>query len=84
MKSAKEQFEELNYVQEKIDEDYINYCWYYDGDMDCVRKISFDLKNKSFLAYSPYNLDVYEDCSIDIGLEELQAINKQVKELGWK
>ena len=82
--SAKEMFEKLGYKQEENDKRYISYCWYYHGDKDCIRKIVFDLQDKGFLAYSPYNLDEYEDCSIFIELKELQAINKQVSELGWK
>ena len=84
MKSAKEMFEELGYKQEENDKKYISYCWYYHEDKDCIRKIVFDLRGKAFLAYSPYNLDEYEDCSIFIELKELQAINKQVEELHWK
>ena len=86
MKSAKEMFEELGYKQEENNKRYISYCWYYYEDYedkDCMRKIVFDLQDKGFLAYSPYNLDKYKDCSIFIDLKELQAINKQVEELGW-
>lgn len=84
MKSAKEMFEELGYKQEENDKRYISYCLHYYEDKDCMRKIVFDLQYKIFLAYSPYNLEKYEDCSIFIELKELQAINKQVEELGWK
>ena len=82
--SAKEMFEELGYVQEKGDKIYITY---YNGDFKnkqrCDKQITFDLEDKSFIAYSPYNLNDYEDCSIFINIEELKAINKQVSELGW-
>lgn len=82
--SAKEMFEELGYEQEENNKKCISYCWYYHEDKDCMRRIVFDLKNEDFIAYSPYKLDEYEDCSIFIELKELQAINKQVEELGWK
>lgn len=82
--SAREMFEELGYKQEKGDKIYITY---YNGNFEnkqrCDKQITFDLESKSFIAYSPYELNDYEDCSIFINTEELQAINKQIEELGW-
>lgn len=82
--SAKEMFEKLGYKQEKDDKIHITY---YNGNFEniqkCDKQITFDLESKSFIAYSPYELNDYEDCSIFINMKELQAINKQVEELGW-
>lgn len=81
---AKEMFEKLGYKQEKDDKIHITY---YNGNVEnkqrCDRQITFDLEDKNFIAYSPCELNDYEDCSIFITLEELQAINQQIKELGW-
>ena len=70
MKTAKEMFEELGYEPFGKNSKYI-----------CYRKnmwfIEFDLDQKCILTSKPnttFNL---------ITFEELQAINKQVEELGW-
>lgn len=82
--SAKEMFEKLGYKQEKDDKIHITY---YNGNFEnkqrCDKQITFDLESKSFIAYSPYELNDYEDCSVFIDMQELQAINKQVEELEW-
>lgn len=82
--SAKEMFEKLEYKQEKDGKIHITY---YNGNFEnkqrCDKQITFDLESKNFIAYSPYELNDYEDCSIFINMQELQAINKQVEELGW-
>ena len=82
--TAKELFEELGYKKEIDNKIHITY---YNGNFEneqkCDKQITFDLESKSFIAYSPYELNDYEDCSIFINIDELQAINKQIEELGW-
>lgn len=47
------------------------------------RKIEFYKETKTVKAYC-YSLQYdHEDCSIAINMQELQAINKKCKELGW-
>lgn len=72
MKSAKEMFEELGY--KKICDD-VNYIIYnYDGAFE----IRFYKPQQNFSIY--YEDEIYN--TIDI--KELQAINRQITELGWK
>ena len=74
MKTAKEMFEELGYKTSGKSTRYI-----------CYRKkekigecyIEFDLKKKVIENNKHYSL------SCGISVDELQAINKQVEELGW-
>lgn len=84
MENAKTMFEKLGYEQEKDDKIHITY---YNGNFEnkqrCDKQITFDLESESFVAYSPFELSDYEDCSVFINIKELQAINKQVEELGW-
>lgn len=83
-KTAKEMFEALGYKEEKGDKIHITY---YNGNFEnkqrCDKQITFDLESKSFIAYSPYELNDYEDCSIFINIDELKAIKQQCKELEW-
>lgn len=97
MKSAKEMFEELGYeysyddgfieyikgnpIPDRINTNYVKFI-----------KISFDKLEKEIFI-SDYNKDSLcleylpkkdTNGSFHITLEELQAINKQVEELGWK
>lgn len=78
--SAKEMFEELGYMYNEIPNgiDYTYKCFISD-----TTHIRFNLINKSFAKYtssdSPFTPVVVEHISI----EELQAINKQIEELGW-
>ena len=76
MKTAREMFEELGYRQEKYELETIN------GKIDflrykdscCYKTISFQLKDKYF-----------NTSCIDEDYEKvLEAINKQVEELGWE
>ena len=71
--SAKEMFEKLGYG------DYFNNglrITYSNFDKEC-KMIEFDLKKKQ-LMLADDSQEVFE-----LSLEELQAINKQVEELGW-
>lgn len=74
MKNAKEMFEELGYKQQGILHD-IFFIYYKEK---AGVEISFDLEDKTFIKYSRV-MGVY----ITITMKELQAINKQVYELGW-
>lgn len=68
MKSAREMFEKIGY--ECVDEERIVYKKYDDSIKRIIHIAFFD--NKKILITQ------------SIGLEELQAINKQAKELHWK
>lgn len=72
--SAKEMFEKLGYELSKNDKKYIIY---ENKICDTSMKIIFDLDFK--IVKKSYNRN---DASW-IHLQELQAINKQVEELGW-
>lgn len=70
---AKEMFEKLGYG------DYFNNglrITYSNFDKEC-KMVEFDLKKKQ-LILADDSEEVFE-----LSLEELQAINKQVEELGW-
>ena len=72
--TAKEMFEKLGYG------DYFNNglrITYSNFDKEC-KMIEFDLKKKQ-LIFVDDSEEVFE-----LSLEELQAINKQVEELGWE
>ena len=71
MKTARELFEELGY--KKICDD-VNYIIY---NFEEVFEIRFYKPQQDFSVY--YKEEIYN--TIDI--EELQAINQQVNELGW-
>ena len=68
--TAKEMFEKLGYELMRDCEYYLFY------EKDCER-ISFEKQDKAFIK-------TYGDSPEIIDMEELQAINKQVEELGWK
>lgn len=73
MKSAKEMFEKLGRIQTTTEYDN------YKADIDYLDEkkeqtnIFFDLENKKVGFINIYKISV----------QELQAINKQVEELGW-
>ena len=73
---AKEMFEKLGYEQEIIDEQLI----YSTKDLQAniEYQIIFYLDDKSFEA-------ITDNCihANNINMQELQAINKQIEELGW-
>lgn len=95
--SAKEMFEKLGYELTKNNGQYLIY--YYKGTMGLNswehknakphllygtdKEIIFDKHCKDFLMYCPTRQEDYEDCSAEINMQELQAINKQIEELGW-
>ena len=76
MKSARELFEELGYEYKKQKNLYLESIIYEKGS----KRILFRY-DKKIIPYANYG-DT-EDATL-LTLEELQAINQQVKELGWK
>ena len=75
---AKEMFSELGYSC-KEDDDYIEYI---KKTENCTFEIAFDYSTECIEFYSYRgNFEKRFDSFID--MEELQAINKQVEELGW-
>lgn len=71
MKTAKEMFEELGY---KYENDFVDNNIYYSGNKDVYYVFSLDRKTFFKKEYMEAG---------DITLDELQAVNKQVEELGW-
>lgn len=68
--SADEMFEELGYVKTKANDYWIIY-------KNFRKDIDFNLKHKTIEVGA-------EMKSEEVDIEELQAINKKVEELGWK
>ena len=76
--SAKEMFEKLGYEQ-KIGVDFILYVLDSEETKDLQYYIEFETDVKTII------IDTNRKGFInDITIKELQAINKQVEELGWK
>lgn len=73
-KTADEMFEELGYKKFNKKHDFENIKYYKDDD----NILYFDEKDKSF-----YKSGEYDEMCDDITMQELQAINKKVEELGW-
>lgn len=73
MKTAKEMFEELGYFKIENKE---TLKWLFKTSDDC-KTICFSKKSKYIRLYYVIKEDVVLFC------DELQAINKQVEELGW-
>lgn len=75
MKTADEMFEKLGYKKFNKKHDFENIKYYKNED----NILYFDETNKSF-----YKSGLYDDLMYDdITMQELQAINKKVEELGW-
>lgn len=74
MKSAKELFEELGYKLIENDKEEIEY----------KKELEF---NNYFIGFWRYSKKFFKtdscDLAIDITLDELKAINKQIEELNW-
>lgn len=79
MSKADEMFEELGY--KKIEENDKSILYLSEKTFGRIRKIKFWKDDKGI-----FN-DLLEDdeviSSVQIGMQELQAINEKVKELGW-
>lgn len=73
MKTAKEMFEELGFELVEEDERYLKY------QTSHEYTIRFDLLEGTFGAYE----DWMDRCYMDLSVQDLKAINKQVEELGW-
>ena len=69
--SAKKMFEKLGYKQVNNDINYLIY------DLDGIFELKF-YKPQQYI-----EIKVIEDAYSTLDVEELQAINKQVEELGW-
>lgn len=78
--SAKEMFEELGY--EKVNEAPL--LWQF-NDGGFIKNIEFSktLESITFSNYECYNYGKSQE-EHRINVKELQAINKQIEELGWK
>ena len=76
MKSARELFEDLGYKYKKQNNLYLESIIYEKGS----KRLLFRY-DKKIIPYADYG-DT-EDATL-LTLEELQAINQQVNELGWK
>ncbi len=83
MKSAKELFKGLGYELVEDNKSYLRYANYFDKDKSYYggEMIDFDKKNKRFRLTRK---SCQGNTHFKYGtLEELQAINQQVNELGW-
>lgn len=83
MKSARELFEELGYELVEDSKSYLRYANYFDKDKSYYggEMIDFDKKNKRFRLTRK---SCQGNTHFKYGtLEELQAINQQINELGW-
>ena len=78
--TAKEMFEKLGYKQEK-GEDTIWYSIKFVTTEMCY--IEFNLADKTISSYRISESPFSQSREAEINVGELQAINKQVEELGW-
>ena len=74
-KTADEMFEELGYMTDE-NEYFIEYR---KQKENCCKFIKFDLIDKAFTSF----YYIIPDRQSYLTMEELQAINKKVEELGW-
>lgn len=79
-KTAKEMFEELGYDLKKNSQWFLSY--EKETTYDGIDVITFIYKDKRIQNYNIFPVD-RRLTTKDITLGELQAINKQVEELGW-
>lgn len=79
--TAKEMFEDLGYELIEDNKSYLRYADYVDEHKYAGEMIDFDKKNKGFrLTRKSYQGNTHFKYGT---IKELQAINKQVEELGW-
>lgn len=84
MKSAKEMFEELGYKVLEEDKYWLVYGKDKVDMIDLEFTYSKRVIGKKYIRFGkPYKSIKIENIDI-LNIEELQAINKQVEELGWK
>ena len=81
---AREMFEKLGYEQRVNNESHIVYMKYEYLDFNKSKEyiIEFHNKDKSLEKFSEYT-HIHLIGSETIKIKELQAINKQIEELGW-
>ena len=73
MKTADEMFEELGYVRTKGNEYWIIY-------KNFRKDIDFNLEHKTIMVGARMGMELESE---EFNMQELQAINKKVEELGW-
>ncbi len=78
--SAKEMFEKLGYEKE---ENSRRIYWYSKHFISETNVISFRKTTKVLNNYIEYDSPFAPNAPLLLSIEELQAINKQVEELGW-
>lgn len=78
---AKEMFEKLGFKSQIDEDNYIN--WIRKNKDGFTLEIAFDYNGHSIEFYS-YKETFDNLYNVDLMMKELQAINKQVEELGWK
>ena len=78
--TAKEMFEKLGYELKRNSQWFLSY--EKETTYDGIDVITFIYKDKRIQSYNIFPVDRHLTAK-DITLDELQAINKQVEELGW-
>ena len=81
--TAKEMFKELGYSEMPLVGIRDYEITYLKGTTSYGTEIIFDTNDKTVVKYSFDELDYFVRSVEEITLKELQAINKQVEELGW-
>lgn len=86
--TAKEMFEEMGYIVTRNDDLFICYVHKTKGDKNYYYTIEFNLKAKQIKIYR-YRSELLrqlfsKEDMIGLYLDDLQAINKQIEELGWE
>lgn len=87
MKSAKEMFEELGYKITRNDDLFVTYSYTLKCDKKYYFAITFELKYKQ-VKMERYRSELFRrvfstNDMIGLYLDDIQAINKQIEELGW-
>lgn len=85
--SAKEMFEKLGYKLTRDDDSFIIYSYTLKYDKKYYYVITFELKYKQ-LKIERYRSELLrklfsKEDMIGLYLDDIQAINKQIEELGW-
>ncbi len=80
--SAKEMFEELGFTFDDSLENEINY--FNKRFISDTNVINFDLKFRRISAFIESDSPFTPNIPYTLSLKEIQAINKQIEELGWK
>ena len=75
---AREMFEELGYKLDQAEEDSRLYC------RDILDENTFGYKDSEMIYFDDEYFGIYFTNKEYVNINELQAINKQIEELGWK